>query len=72
AFYRGTTPLGNSPQQPNAKPQARKPHAQQLKQGDYLRNLDLGNDLIQKGNIDNWNLLRRGKGGKGVEVKKAY
>lgn len=72
AFYRGTTPLGNPPQQPNANPQARKPHAQQLKQGDYLRNLDLGNDLIQKGNIDNWNRLRRGKGGKGVEVKKAY
>jgi hypothetical protein len=35
-------------------------------------NLNDGNDKIQHGNIDNWNQIRRGKGGKGVEVKEAY
>lgn len=45
---------------------------QQLKQGDYLRNLEYGNEAIQRHNIQNWDKLRRGKGGKGVEVKKAF
>lgn len=71
AFYRGTTPLGNPGQKPNAAPQpGQKLQIQQLEKGDYLLNLDAGNGFIQTDNIGNWDKLRRGKGGKGVEVQK--
>jgi len=72
AFYRGTIPLGNPPQPNQATPQEKKPQQQQLNQSDYLKNLDVGNGAIQRDNIQNWDQLRRGKGGKGVEVQKAY
>ncbi len=70
AFYRGTTPLGNvMPDQRSApaQPQLR----QQLQQSDYLNNLFESNSGIQRMNIDGWESLRRGKGGKGVEVQQA-
>lgn len=72
AFYRGIATLGNPPQQrqPNAPQPPRQ--QQQLQKGDYLRNLQFGNGEIQRGNIQNWDQLRRGKGGKGVEVQRAY
>ena len=73
AFYRGTATLGTPPV-PNAPAQQGKEvlRRQQLQQEDFLMNIDRSNFSIQKGNIDNWNTIRRGKGGKGVEVKKAY
>jgi hypothetical protein len=72
AFYRGTAVLGTTPQ-PNQEPQQGKEILrQQLQQEDFLMNLKSGQEFIQKGNIDNWNQIRRGKGGKGVEVKEAY
>jgi hypothetical protein len=73
AFYRGTTHLGQ-PELPNATPaqQAAPLKGQQLQQKDFLENLDLDNGEIQRLNIQNWDTLRRGKGGKGVEVQEAY
>lgn len=71
AFYRGTTHLGQAPV-PN-QPTPQKPVLrQQLQQGEYLRNLNDFNDQIQFQNIQGWDTLRRGKGGKGVEIQKAY
>ncbi|MGB1130022.1 MAG: tetratricopeptide repeat protein, partial [Haloferula sp.] len=70
AFYRGTNHLGQRTQQGQPVPQQQELQ-QQLRQGDYLNNLIDSNDAIQRGNIDGWNKLRRGKGGKGVEVQQA-
>jgi len=72
AFYRGTAHLGQ-PELPNAVPvQPQQGKGQQLRQQDFLKNLDLDNGEIQRLNIKNWDSLRRGKGGKGVEVQEAY
>ena len=72
AFYRGTIPLGQVPQA-NAAPRERQQmKPEQLQQGDFLKNLDDSNGSIQSDNIKNWNSMRRGKGGKGVEVQKVY
>jgi TolA-binding protein len=71
AFYRGTNNLGTPPV-PNATPAPKGQQMQQLQKKDFLQNLEMGNGRIQQGNIDNWNSIRRGKGGKGVEVQKAY
>ncbi|MCH7227488.1 tetratricopeptide repeat protein [Haloferula sp. A504] len=71
AFYRGTTHLG-APDTPNqAAPQPQQ-ELQQLRQQDFLNNLNMDNSTMQRSNIDGWESLRRGKGGKGVEVQKAY
>lgn len=71
AFYRGTSHLGR-PVLPNAVPsQSRKP-SQKLQQKDFLQNLNDSNDDIQLRNIQGWDSFRRQKGGKGVEVQKAY
>lgn len=72
AFYRGTAHLGQAPQQQAQPGQQQQGKGQQLQQKDFLRNLDDYNGKIQKLNIQNWDGLRRGKGGKGVEVQKAY
>ncbi|MBT8044052.1 MAG: hypothetical protein KJO79_03795, partial [Verrucomicrobiae bacterium] len=69
AFYRGTTHLGRKAT-PQQKP-GQQLRPQQLQQGDYLQNINKGNDLMQKEQINQWDSLRRGKGGKGVEVQQA-
>ncbi len=71
AFYRGETHLGQ-PVQANQRPQPKPQMRQQMQQSDYLDNLNMFNNAIQKGNIQQWEYLRRGKGGKGVEIQKAY
>jgi hypothetical protein len=68
AFYRGTTSLGQ-PELPNQLPNQQ---GQQLQYDDFLQNLNESNDMIQDDNIKGWDSLRRGKGGKGVEVQEAY
>ncbi|MDE0837310.1 MAG: hypothetical protein OSA84_13265 [Akkermansiaceae bacterium] len=72
AFYRGETDLGQQAT-PNQQPTQQQQGGQlkQLQQGDYWNNLGDSNDMIQKGNMDGWNSLRRGKGGKGVEIHQA-
>jgi hypothetical protein len=71
AFYRGTSHLGR-PVAPNAKPNQRKKPSRTLQQKDFLQNLNQSNDEIQFQNIKGWDSFRRQKGGKGVEVQKAY
>ena len=68
AFYRGESLLGQptAPNQPVPQPVD-----QRLQQGDYLNNLNISNGFIQSDNIGNWNSLRRGEGGKGVEIQQA-
>lgn len=72
AFYRGENHLGQQAtpnQQPT--PQQKGGQLKQLQQGDYLNNLGDSNKMIQHGNIEGWNSLRRGEGGKGVEIQQA-
>ncbi len=70
AFYRGTEWLG----QPQNVPQNRRNVQQQSKQKksklDYQQNLRNQNNIIQRGNYQQFDQLRRGKN-KGVEVQKA-
>lgn len=68
AFYRGEGLLGQqaAPNQPAPQPVELK-----IQQGDYLNNLNISNGVIQSDNIGNWNSLRRGQGGKGVEIQQA-
>jgi hypothetical protein len=72
AFYRGTRHLGQARPDNNAPNPGMPAKQPQLKEGDYLRNLDEGQRLLNKGNIDQWDAYRRGGGGKGVEVQKAF
>ncbi|MBT8037129.1 MAG: tetratricopeptide repeat protein [Verrucomicrobiae bacterium] len=71
AFYRGSNHLGR-PVAPNAVPKQQRKQAQKLQQKDFLQNLNDSNSDIQHSNIEGWNSFRRQKGGKGVEVQKAY
>jgi len=72
AFYRGKSELGPPPAaaqpaqaQPSAKPR-------QLRKSDYLQNLQMGNDSLQKMNINQWDAMRRSGKGAGVEVQMAH
>lgn len=71
AFYRGSTHLGQ-PVEANQQPQPVQQLRQQMKQQDFLQNLNIDNNVIQSGNIQQWESLRRGQGGQGVEIQKAY
>jgi tetratricopeptide (TPR) repeat protein len=70
-FYRGTSHLGR-PVLPNAKQSQQKKPSRTLQQKDFLQNINYSNGMIQSQNIKGWDSFRRQKGGKGVEVKKAY
>ena len=74
AFYRGSLHLGQSSPEQAApvSPDQRDQPQPQLKKGDYLRNLDEGQMRLNGANINQWDAYRRGGGGKGVEVQKAY
>jgi hypothetical protein len=74
AFYRGqkthgTPPAANAPAQQEME---QKPAngRKQLRQSDYLRNIDVQNKAVQDGNLKAWDAQRRGDN-YGVEVKKA-
>lgn len=71
AFYRGTSHLGQCVL-PNAKPEQQREQGKKLQQKDFLQNLDDSNGVIQYREIKGWDSFRRQKGGKGVEVQKAY
>ncbi len=68
AFFRGKETLG--PQQENAPNSAGNAEAaKQLEAGDYLKNIEGSNKMLQETNLKNWDLLRRNNDS-GVKVQK--
>ena len=73
AFYRGDTHLGQkTAQAAQQMKQLEKAQRYRMNDSDFLNNIDIGNKKVQQQNIDYFDSLRRGGGGKGVQVQEAY